>query len=88
MNTYSFDVGNKTLFAIASRNISSITYSKNVFQVEFEKEFPRFMIINMTSAAINNVNESLRNLSSALNSLSKTMVLLNGTNKITGMLLR
>lgn len=58
--------------------------STDLFQVEFEKEFPRFLTINKTLSTMQSVNQSLVNISSILDSLSEKMVFLNGTNEIEG----
>ena len=81
--TYSVNIDHKALFAIASKSKSSAGV-KNFFEAEFEREDSRFLMVNKSLSAIHNINASLTNLSNVLGFLSKKIVLLNGTNEITG----
>ena len=92
-NTYSFNVNGRTMYIIESRGVeqSNQTVSQNLFEVEFVKAFPRFTLMNETLSKVRQMNRTLDNLMKRTEDLKDEfianqhrMVLLNGTNNVTG----
>ena len=81
---YSFTFKSRVFCAIASANRLLNDVEENLFEAEFEKDNSKFNIITKALSTIHSVNQSLTNLSNTLDSLSKSVVMLNGTNKIKG----
>ena len=84
---YSFTFQSRVFYAIASTSRSLNDVEENLFEAEFKKDNSEFSVITKALSTIHNVNQSLTNLSNALHSLSKSIVMLNGTNEIKGILL-
>ena len=92
-DTYSFNVNGRALYLIESRVVEQFnqSISQNLFEVEFVKAFPRFTLMNETLSKVSQINRTLDNLMKRTEDLNDTfnankhrMVLLNGTNNITG----
>ena len=95
-DTYSFNVNGRILYLIESRGVeqSNQSISQNLFEVEFFKAFPRFTLMKETLSKVSQMNRTLDNLMKRTEDLNDAvtanrhrMVLLNGTNNVTGKLL-
>ena len=83
--TYSFSIDNQTMFLAHHTDFTNnVSKTSNLYEVKFVKEFAKFSMINHTLSKIHEVNGSLNKLSARVESMIQNMVLLNGTNNITG----